>query len=498
MNNDENKNIQNLIIKYKKEIQTILDTKSTIDVESQEYSLLEKNQTVLLEELQQILYELNKNTYNVDTDTSIHLSINTNLIEQEYNKYDCMEIPGYIFFHDTIIKNYGLCPFINLPENIFSSNNNSNSEVDVDSYTKSLDYKKLKENRINWLESKPDKGKTYYDMYDMLINNKEVKHYTNEKESLQKEIENIINITLNINQKQIYNDALLLLQEYKSSKIKSKTLKEKYKKIVYYFSKLFNETHIHIHEYTSSKYDTQIIINYLDGANNYNDYLTKNFKEYLDKYTDIKTNLTSSIKYVKNTNKHLYQSLISFLKTKEPEIYIQEGKYYKKWSMLSFDEQCERLDSFSKSYICKRKNFKDKKEDSINKLSTYLKDSLKNKILKYNLMKWNIKNGVIDSILFEYNEENDEFKLKIKATSTVKKPSQPVTLFTKEHEQYINECILGFLIKNKKESGILDTEYQDLCFEKIKTNLDLKKISKNDKTILKQKYNSIYDIIIKN
>ena len=105
---------------------------------------------------------------------------------------------------------------------------------------------------------------------------------------------------------------------------------------------------------------------------------------------------------------------------------------------------------------------------------------------------------MIDSVLFEYNEENDEFKLKIKAVATIKRPVQTVTLFTKENEQYINESILNFLIKNKKENGVLDNDYQDICFDKIKTNLELKKISKNDKVILKQKYNSIYDIIIKN
>jgi hypothetical protein len=485
MNSDEIKNVQKLILNYKKQIQSILDKKAIINVDSDDYISLEKEQNQLLEELQKILYDFNKNT-STSEDNNYELPINTNLIEQEYYKHDCTELPGYIFFHDSIIKSYGLCPFINIPENGLSDN-----------LTESLS--KLKQNRISWLASQNDKGKLYYDMYDILINNKEVTNYINQKEALQKEIENIINITFDVNQKQMYNDALLLLQEYNLSKVKSKTLKEKYKKIVYYFSKLFNETHIHIHEYISLKFDTHIIINYLDGTINiYNDYLTKNFKEYLDKYTIIKTNLTNSLKYVKNTNKHLHQSLMSFLKTKEPDLYVQEGKYYKKWSLLSVDEQCERLDSFVKYYISKRKNFQENKEDYINKLSTYLKDSLKNKILKYNLMKWNIKTGMIDSVLFEYNEENDEFKLKTKTVTTVKKQSQPVTLFSKENEQYINESILNFLIKNKKETGILDVEYQDLCFEKIKTNLELKKISKNDKNILKQKYNSIYDIIIKN
>jgi hypothetical protein len=486
MNSDEIKNVQKLIMNYKKQIQSLLDTKATIHIDSEDYSLLEKKQTQLLEDLQKILYDFNKSTSATNEDNNIELPLNANSIEEEYYKYDCAELPGYIFFHDSIIKSYGLCPFINIPENGLSDNLE-------DSLVK------LKENRISWLQSQNDKGKIYYDMYDTLVNNKDVTDYINQKEALQNEIEHIINITFDVNQKQMYNDALLLLQEYNLSKVKSKTLKEKYKKIVYYFSKLFNETHIHIHEYISLKFDTQIVINYLDGTINiYNDYLTKNFKEYLDKYTIIKTNLTNSLKYVKNTKKHLHQSLVSFLKTKEPDIYIQEGKYYKKWSLLSVDEQCERLDSFVKFYISKRKMFQEKKEDYITKLASYLKDSLKNKILKYNLMKWNIKTGMIDSVLFEYNEENDEFKLKIKTVATIKKPVQTVTLFTKENEQYINESILNFLIKNKKENGVLDNEYQDICFDKIKTNLELKKISKNDKVILKQKYNSIYDIIIKN
>jgi hypothetical protein len=121
-------------------------------------------------------------------------------------------------------------------------------------------------------------------MYDTLVNNKDVTDYINQKEALQNEIEHIINITFDVNQKQMYNDALLLLQEYNLSKVKSKTLKEKYKKIVYYFSKLFNETHIHIHEYISLKFDTQIVINYLDGTINiYNDYLTKLSSKLSDK-----------------------------------------------------------------------------------------------------------------------------------------------------------------------------------------------------------------------
>jgi aspartate carbamoyltransferase regulatory subunit len=122
MNSDEIKNVQKLIMNYKKQIQSLLDTKATIHIDSEDYSLLEKKQTQLLEDLQKILYDFNKSTSATNEDNNIELPLNANSIEEEYYKYDCAELPGYIFFHDSIIKSYGLCPFINIPENGLSDN----------------------------------------------------------------------------------------------------------------------------------------------------------------------------------------------------------------------------------------------------------------------------------------------------------------------------------------------------------------------------------------
>jgi len=483
-------NYNTVIVNIKQKIQCILDKKALIEHDNNDNDLriLEKEQTMLLEELQKTLYLANTETLNITSSQKKQNSIG-DTIEISNNIYtpnqiylnDCEELPGFIFLHDNIIKTYGQCPYINTIH-----------------ITETLDRTTLKEKRKLWLQSRFDNGKIYYDLYDILINERDIKNYVDQKNNLEIEIENIINITLNTHQKQMYNDALILLYEYNASKLKSKKIKEKYKNIIFLFSRLFNETHIHLHEYISQKFDTHILINYNENyTTNYNDFLTKNFKEYIDKYTIIKQHLTNSYKYVKNTKKHLTQSFITFIQTKENNIFIQEGKYFKKWSLLTVNEQNERLDSFAHYYISKKKNFVDSQLEYIDKLSTFLKDAFKNKQLKYNLIKWNIKTGIIDSVLLEYIQEEDIFKLKLKPV-TIKKSFEPISIFSKENEQNINEHILNFLIKNKKETDILDSKYQDLCFDQIKLQLNFKKILKNDKIIFKKKYNDIYDIILKN
>lgn len=491
----------------KQKIQEILDKKSRIKqtyddnnsggdgdyTKNTEYIVLENEQENLLNDLQKYLYNLHTESAtassettgdgsSTSTSTSVSVVGNCNSEYQEYINNDSTEIPGMLFLHDSVIKKYGRCPYIN----ITSSNKDE-----------------VIEKRKEWLNSQRDNGQVYYDLYNILINKSDIKSYTLQKECTENDIENIINVTLNTVQKQVYNDALILLYEYNASKLKSKKIKEKYKEIIYLFSKLYNDTHIHIHEYVSHKLDTQIIINYSENGNGsvnktisiYNDLLTKNFKEYLDKYILIKQNLTNSSKYLKNTTKHLNNELVSFLKTKDTDTFVQQGKFFKKWSLLTFEEQCDRFHSFARYYVSRKKPLQESKEENIEKLSNFLQESFKNKILKYNSIKWNIKTGMIDSVLIEYIDDN--FKVKTKP-SVVKKAVESVSIFSKENEQNINEYILTFLIKNKKENDIIDTKFQDLCFEKIKLQLNLKKISKSDKILLKQKYTDIYEIIVKN
>jgi hypothetical protein len=481
-------NIDGEIQDIKTEIQSILDEKDKT-TEQDKLFYLENNQDSLLIKLQNLLYskisisqisliEPNLNEINQDTNEK-----NTN--DQESNTYtDTLEFPGMLFFHESIMKMYGLCPFLKLNDS----------------------YENVNEQRSYWLKNQQDRGKTYYELYDKIINEKDIKYLSKRKNLLEEEIQTIINSILDVKHKELYNNALVLLEEYISSKLKTKKIKEKYKNIVFIFSEIFENCHIGIHEYVSEMMDVNIIIN----ANNSFDkneqirMLREHFKDYIEKYKALKIELDTVIKYSKNTKKHLLNAWNTYINTKESDIYIQTGKYFKKWSCLSEEEHLERLESFSKYFISRKLNFKNSdniyfKKEEIDHLFNFLKDSYKKKELKFNYLKWNIKTGVIDcmpGLIIENSLKNTDslvFSFKIKPV-VPKRPQIAHTIFSKENEQKINEYILTFILKNKNQD-ILDVKYKELCFENIKLKLNFKKISKSDKIVLNKKFEDIFTIV---
>lgn len=463
----------------KTEIQSILDEKGKT-TEQDKLFYLENNQDSLLVKLQNLLY----NKITISQTPLVETNHNDSNVDDQNNYTDTLEFPSMLFLHESIIKMYGLCPFLRLNDS----------------------YENVNEQRSYWLKNKPDRGKTYYELYDKIMNEREIKAFSKRKILLEEEIQTIINSILDVKHKELYNNALILLEEYISSKLKTKKIKEKYKNIVFIFSEIFNNCHIGIHEYVSEMMDVNIIIN----ANNSFDkneqirMLREHFKDYIEKYIALKNELDTNMKYCKNTKKHLLSSWNHYINTKEPDIYIQTGKYFKKWSCLSEDEHLERLESFSKYFISKKLNNKNSesiyfKKDDTEYLFNFLKDSYKKKELKFNYLKWNIKNGVIDcmpGLIIENSLKNNNsilFSFKVKPIIP-KKPQAVHTIFSKENEQKINEYILTFILKNKNQN-ILDVKYKDLCFENIKLKLNFKKISKSDKIVLNQKFEDIYTII---
>lgn len=474
--------MDNSIIELKKKIQYILDEKEKTDKNDDFYEALEKQQNYYIEMLQKLLLKTLSSSHS-DQDNSPSESEHDNNLDR-YLKNDPCDVPAYLFFHDIIIKKYGLCPYINHIGDV-------------------------KNNRITWLNQQDDKGETYYTLYNKINKKSEHQLYQEKKENIEKNIEQIINVTLNDSQKQMFVTMMELIYEYKKSKLKTKKIKEKYNKIIFYCNKLYDETCLNIHDYLNKKTKINVIIipeeqkelTLQEGM------IHLNFKMELSNYDEILDKIKLSEKYIKNTIKHTHKALDNYLTnlnvtnthTITPNAnksVHQEGKYFKKWSCLSNDERYERFESYTKYYISK--HFKNDTE-LYEKMLKYIKESYNNKIIHYTNIKWNTKKGIIEKMNhFVYDDETNTFKFIIKETQKSKKPSSPRTIFSQQNEEVINEHILTYLIKNKKESNILDEKFKKICFENIKNNLDLKVISKSDSLILDKKYNDIYNIIQKN
>ena len=434
----------------------------------------------LVEVLQGLLYENLNNQICKKENNDLQYEV----IINEDEKINYKDI---LYLHDQIVSNYGIFKY------------------DTQKYK--MEQENLKQ---EWLKSQKDSGKLYYELYNKIINESEYNDLIKKKEEVEEDIEKIINIVLTLQQKNIYNDALTLIYEYNSYKIKTHKVKEKYKKILYIFSELYNESHINIHDYISKKFNISIVINYSQkDLMKQNTKINENFNIYLDKYVEILSKLQISKKYIKNSKKCLLSNYKKHLSTYTVDEYVQIGKYFKKWVDLTQDEKYERLESFSKYYIHNRIIKRDKKMNNkemytLNDqpiLYNYLKKTLDEKKLNYHNIKWNIKKGVIEKINFEStphseNSTLNEFELKEKQ---IRKSIPQTTILSKINDRDINKYILTFLMEQIKEkvdkNVILSSKYKTLCFNIIKAKMDIKRISKDDLIIMTKKYKDIFDII---
>jgi hypothetical protein len=450
--------------------------------------------------------------------------------EEEYNKYDSEKIPGLLFFHETIIEKYGLCPFIDT-----NITDKSNTDENI-----TIIKNQLEKSRKEWLDAQNDNGLLYYQLYNKLYEMTEVNNYYIENKKLEHNIDILISSSLSDSQNEIYQWCIEFIEEYTHSGIKTKVLKDKFKTLIHKLSILYAETGLSIHDFLQKKYKQNIIINDLDiqSEQKINDKLKtiitiEEFDKLLDSYTDNIQNLENQQKYIRNILKNLKNNFYLYVTNKvnvdanntnkdnKQQNFIQNGKYFKKWSQLTKDEQKERFYSYSEYYINKNiKNIDNSNElyiqTKIENLTNLLDDIYKEKKLTSKDFKWNTKKGIIenikyieidsnDNIIYNKNisdDTNNENDKKIKN----KKPSNK-TLFTKENDKIINELLLVYVIKllnDKKTSDISDInnviskEDIDNCCENIKTKLRLKKISNIDKTHIKKKCEEIYSIISNN
>lgn len=451
-------------------------------------------------------------------------------IEQEYMKYDSKSVPGFLFLHKSVLKSYGLCPYI---------------DIDLENPLDSIDVEK---NRLEWLSSMDDKGLVYFSLCNDLLMKNVIKELLLQKQNLEQDILNFISNVLTPSQFEYYNNSDMFIQEYNLCNVKTKRLKERFKTMINWLSILYSETDIEFHKYLSNRYDLQIVVNLIDSKES-GKVLTnveklqrsmscERFTNFLEKYNTIKESIDTKQKFCNNTLRNLKLDFYCYLTDKQnflskqeiPSIkklkISQEGKYYKKWSLLNDDEKFERFKSFSIYYIDKnlidvKLLDKDLRETKIDELEKLLIESFQSKKLFYKNITWNVKRGIIETIkILRYNDDNT-FSLsrpepvKINETTStsnttdktnstidmnsIKKKVSSRTIITKESEKIINEDLLYFILK-RVQNGTLESAKEDKekFAERIKTRLKVKKITVNDKMKIFEKYDEIFNVVINN
>lgn len=460
-----------------------------------------KNKSNALEIMKQVKdnREKAKNEFNKMKEIeTIYNEIEKNVMD-ELN----IQLPAFLFFHKAVINAYNFCNFIEFT-NEFAIEDN----------------KQVILNRQKWLHEQKDKGKVYYDLYDKIVNEKEYKMLMENKKDLENSFFNNIHTD-------IYDDTLIEIEknikEYNSHVIKNKKIKDVYNLIINSTSELVMKSGIDLHKYLSLYYDIYIPINEVNevnkvknGNNKHETRLTcseKNaiiimYNDNLEKYKTIKEEINTLKKYITNTISYLNNDLNEYLvKIKEQSKVIkQDGKYFKKWSLLTNNEKSERFDSFSISFVNKLLMSELINNDKLDELNISLKKLLDDnfKRIKYKDLKWNIKSGIIENInCLKYDNENNKFYIldeTVKEKNKTRKASSAKTIFNKTNDKIINEELVTFLIVLKKNKKLTEEQdeiikFKNVFLEKIKNIFKIKRMNTTDREELDKKFNEIYNII---
>ncbi|NDC95469.1 hypothetical protein EB118_10480 [bacterium] len=424
-----------------------------------------------------------------------------------YFRYDPIDMPGYMFLHESVLNGYGLCPYIKIDM----------QEADISDTTRGQ--------RRQWLESQDDKGELYYNLVDNIVKGQALDQISGELCTMEKEIDALVVKSLNEQQQAEYRTCIGILDDYVATAVKTKKVKEKYKTFVNKLSELCRILPLHV--YLGAKYDLQILIN--DPRESSSDilvdmYVIDSYNTLIESYVKAKEKYEQKKRYTTNTINNLKNELYLYMTNQKnfylkskPRMTVQSGKYYKRWILLTEEERHERFRSFSEYYIDKymvEECILDVglRDQTVDHLYNLLVEGYTSKKMIYRDYTWNSSKGVIEHVkILRYNRETGEFWLnftKAQAKSVNKRKSSSKSIFTKESEKVINEQILYYIIKQANVEGTSvqsdtddHTETKDLLkevLEHIKQKLKVKKLSQEDKMKIVEKFNEINQVVKRN
>jgi hypothetical protein len=435
--------------------------------------------------------------------------------EKEYTRYDSKDVPGSVFLHDSILTAYGVCPFIRLEV--------SNEATDKKNL---LEAQKVANQRTQWLAKQLDTGKLYYDLRDKVIRETELKELQQCQEDCEQGIENFVKTNLTESQNVVWLECQEFVKEYINCAIKTKRIKDKYKNLIHKLSVLHAETFLDLHEYLGAKFNMTFVINKLasDNSSAITAVIRDWFSNQLEAYTNNKTELEQQTKYIRNTKRNLQEELYLYLTKKKTFVgnftkangkncCFQEGKYFKRWTLLTKEEKNERFASFAEYHV--ERNMvqqhileEDKKVEMVTSLSKLLQEAHDAKTIIYRDLKWNTKNGVIEHLkVIKFDQETSKFYITKKEVqknatpvSKTKRKASSRSIFTKENDKIINEELLLFIVIKTRDGTekTIEKEDKEKCIEKIKTKLRLKKVTVKDKVLIGKKYDDIFRVVCAN
>jgi len=138
----------------------------------------------------------------------------------EYNKHDPEKYPGFLFLAEEVLSNYGPCPFVKMDIKYNEEDEQLMPSMTVD--------------RKAWLESQQDGGTVYFNLYEKLVEQKELNLAKSELIDAEKDLLDFYKSATEKNEgASSLASVLEFAEEYVKCTIKTKRIKERYKTFIH-------------------------------------------------------------------------------------------------------------------------------------------------------------------------------------------------------------------------------------------------------------------------
>ena len=413
---------------------------------------------------------------------------------EEYNAHDLPDHPGWTFLLSSVVKEYGVCPYLDV--------NDAES----------------KRRRIVWLEEQPDGGELYRETVGKLLNQQWMNDLENDLVSLQQRLREYVRKTIkDLNEEsriamdagscgemmegdlpmQIDHDELIeSIKLRKEAKSQNKKIKDSWSRTLRMLNYLITKKGLDFSKYVHAVYGW--VLRYkppTDVATN--GQLDSQFESLYEMFNST-THKLSNFKYQLEKEKDDAEQQLANLIKQNFQL-EQSGRYFKKWSSLTQEKKEERIKSYCDWYARQH----NKPVQMADAMKTFVIEKLESKDLRIMDVKWDSKNGVITDININLEEDDTTWTFSLgkraprilkNARKSGKKKKDEIFQTDREIQlmQRINRLLLFEILKGRRLN-------KDIIVQEVMRNLHTRMLpASHIMDYISSKYEEIVEVIKSN
>jgi len=398
---------------------------------------------------------------------------------EEYNQRDDPEYPGWTFLLSPVVKEYGICPYLDVKEDNGQS---------------------LKSMRMGWLANQKDGGALYKDCVGIFLDQQQMIDLENDIESTRNHMrEYVLQVILDLNSESKAEDDVAMevnhdqlidnIKLRKDAKSQNKKVKECWNQTLRCLDYLYLNKGVDFSKYVQAFYGWTV--KYKPPVGGEIDPKFESLHEHFVNSTSKLNNLKLRLEHQREDAEQHLAALI-----KQNFLSAQQGSYFKKWSSLTQEKKEDRIQSYCE-WFARKSNKGMRFAESMKK---FVLEKLSSKEMRIMDVKWDSSSGIISDINIKVNDD-DTFEVG-KRAPRILKSSRKISkkkrdeLFQSDNEkvilQRINRLLLFELLKGQ-------TLNKDVIVKTVVKNLHLRTMPElHVSDYIAAKYEEVLEVIKSN